>query len=50
MNQTTAQSQMEVSATPAQPLLFQVDPTFWTIISIAILVRVILGYPIQPRQ
>ncbi|MBD2740030.1 hypothetical protein [Coleofasciculus sp. FACHB-1120] len=41
--QTTAQYPVEVPATPVILPPFQGDSTFWTIVAIAILVKVLLG-------
>ncbi|MEQ8463276.1 hypothetical protein [Coleofasciculus sp. E1-EBD-02] len=50
--QTTAQPITEVPTQPLSPPSFQGDSTFWTIMAIAILVKVIVGNPPanKPRQ
>ena len=50
MNQTSIQPQYEVPTQPLSPPSFQGDSTFWTIMVIAILAKVIVGYPTEPRK
>jgi hypothetical protein len=50
MTQTTAQPATQVPTLPIAPPPFQANPTFWTIIAIAILAKVIVGYPTEPRK
>lgn len=50
--QITAQPHQTVPAIPVTPPSFQGDSTFWTIVAIAILVKVIVGNPhtTKPRK
>lgn len=52
MTQTTAQPATQVPTLVIAPPPFQGDTAFWTIIAIAILVKVIVGNPpaLKPRQ
>jgi hypothetical protein len=52
MTQTTAQPATQVPTLPIAPPPFQGDSIFWSIVAIAILVKVIVGNPPanKPRQ
>ncbi|HEY9833949.1 MAG TPA: hypothetical protein V6D26_25585 [Stenomitos sp.] len=50
MTQTTAQPATQVPILPTAPPPFQGDSIFWSILAIAILAKVIVGYPTEPRK
>lgn len=50
MTQTTDQPATQVPSLPIAPPPFHGDSIFWTILAIAILAKVIVGYPIEPRK
>lgn len=50
MNPTSAQPRIEVPDIPVPLPPVQGSSSFWTIIAIAILAKVIVGYPTEPRK